>query len=210
PEFTMLEWYRQGTDYLGLMEECEQMLAGVAVRLNGQASLRYQNMDISLHPPWERLTIEDAFHRLAPLSAAEALRADRFDEMLAVHIEPRLGRKSPTILYDYPAAVGSLARNKQTNMGLAERFEIYIGGLELANGFSELNDETEQRTRFLKTEQERQALGKPRLPLPEKFLGDLKQLPDSAGIAFGIDRLAMLFADKTCIDDVSAWSPEEL
>jgi lysyl-tRNA synthetase class 2 len=210
PEFTMLEWYRQGTDYFGLMEECEHMLATVAVQLSGRASIRYQNTDISLQPPWERLTVEDAFSRFASLSATEALRADRFDEMLAVHIEPQLGRELPTILYDYPAALGSLARNKQTNRGLAERFEIYIGGLELANGFSELNDETEQRTRFLKIGQERRTLGKSRLPLPEKFLNDLKRLPDSAGIAFGIDRLAMLFADKTCIDDVSAWSPEEL
>ena len=210
PEFTMLEWYRQGADYRDLMEECEWLLSEVAGHLKGQPSLRYRNTEISLRPPWERLTVEEAFRRFAPLSASEALRVDRFDELLAIHIEPLLGKERPTILYDYPAALGSLARLKREDPTLAERFEIFIGGLELANGFSELNDETEQRKRFLKTQQERHGLGKAIYPIPEKFLQDLPCLPDSAGIAFGIDRLAMLFADTAEIDDVSTWTPEEL
>jgi elongation factor P--(R)-beta-lysine ligase len=210
PEFTMLEWYRRGTDYRGLMEECEEMISGVAGHLNGRPALRYRNTEISLHPPWERLTVAEAFRRYAPLSAGEALRDDRFDELLAIHIEPHLGKERPTILYDYPAALGSLARLKREAPTLAERFEIYIGGLELANGFSELNDEAEQRRRFLKTQQERRGLGKATHPIPEKFLQDLLCLPDSAGIAFGIDRLAMLFTDAAEIDAVSAWTPEEL
>jgi len=210
PEFTMLEWYRRDADYRDLMEECEAMISAVAGHLNGRPSLRFRNTEISLYPPWERLTVEEAFRRYAPLSAVAALRDDRFDELLAIHIEPHLGTERPTILYDYPAALGSLARLKHEDPTRAERFEIYIGGLELANGFSELNDEAEQRRRFLKTQKDRSGLGKAAYSLPEKFLHDLKRLPDSAGIAFGIDRLAMLFADAAEIDAVSAWTPEEL
>jgi len=210
PEFTMLEWYRRDADYRDLMEECEAMISEVAGHLNGRPSLRFRNMEISLHPPWERLTVDEAFRRYTPLSVSEALRDDRFDELLAVHIEPHLGTEKPTILYDYPAALGSLARLKREDPALAERFEIYIGGLELANGFSELNDETEQRQRFLKTREDRSGLGKVTYPIPEKFLHDLQCLPESSGIAFGIDRLAMLFADAAEIDAVSAWTPEEL
>ena len=206
----MLEWYRRDTDYRDLMKECEAMISAVAGHLNGRPSLRYRNREISMHPPWERLTIEEAFRRYAPLSVSEALRNDRFDELLAVHIEPYLGTEKPTILYDYPAALGSLARLKRDDPALAERFEIYIGGLELANGFSELNDEAEQRQRFLKTQEVRSGLGKVTHPIPEKFLQDLQSLPESSGIAFGIDRLAMLFADTAEIDAVSAWTPEEL
>ncbi len=210
PEFTMLEWYRRDADYRDLMEECESMISDVAGHLNGRPSLRYRNREISLNPPWERLTVEEAFRRFAPLSVNEALRVDRFDELLAIHIEPCLGTEKPTILYDYPAPLGSLARLKRKDPTLAERFEIYIGGLELANGFTELNDDAEQRQRFLKTQEVRSRLGKAAHPLPEKFLQDLQHLPDSAGIAFGIDRLAMLFADAAEIDAVSAWTPEEL
>jgi lysyl-tRNA synthetase class 2 len=112
-------------------------------------------------------------------------------------------------LYDYPASHAALSRLKNNNSGLAERFELYIGGLEVANAFSELTDADEQALRFEKEQQKRQQLGKTVYPMPEKFLKALRHMPRSAGIALGVDRLVMLFTNKTSIDEVTAFTPEE-
>jgi lysyl-tRNA synthetase class 2 len=116
----------------------------------------------------------------------------------------------PAILMDYPAEAASLARLKPGDPTVGERFELYAGGLELANGFSELNDPLEQRARFLEANDKRLRSGLPPLPLPEPFLADLGDMPPAAGIALGIDRLVMLCADADRIDDVIAFTPEEL
>jgi lysyl-tRNA synthetase class 2 len=125
-------------------------------------------------------------------------------------IEPRLGRPKPTFLYDYPSSLAALARIKSGNSMVAERFELYIAGIELANAFSELTDVREQELRFQKEKKRREQLGKAVYPLPEKFLQSLPSMPESAGIAFGIDRLVMLFCNQTTIDGVVAFTPEEL
>jgi len=210
PEFTMLEWYVAGFDYRQLMEQCEEMLKAVAGDSGCGNKITWQGKMINLTAPWERITVGDAFKKYAPVTVEQALIEDNFDEVLTKHIEPNLGVVQPLFLYDYPARLGALAKLKNGNQSVAERFELYIGGLEIANGFSELTDEQEQRRRFEEAQKLRAQKGYAACPLPEKFLASLDQLPEAAGIALGIDRLAMLFADKTSIDDVITFPPENL
>ncbi len=210
PEFTILEWYRGGTDYRTLMGDCEVLIKGVARELGFDGAFPRQGRRIRLEVPWERITVRDAFLRFASMTDAEALRRDCFDEILACEIEPRLGMEAPVFLYEYPAELGALARVKETDPGIAERFELYIAGLELANAFSELTDAEEQRRRFEKALEDRRRDHRPAYPMPERFLSTLSQMPPSAGIALGVDRLAMLFADTCRIEDVVAFTPESL
>ena len=140
----------------------------------------------------------------------EALEQDLFDELMVEKIEPRLGLGKPSFLYDYPSQRGALARLRRDDPTLAERFELYVGGLELANAFSELTDPEEQRKRFQLEEAYRRSKGKPPYPLPEKFLSELEEMPPSAGAALGVDRLVMTFLDAETIDEVVAFTPEDL
>ncbi|HOD29233.1 MAG TPA: EF-P lysine aminoacylase EpmA [Syntrophales bacterium] len=210
PEFTMLEWYRQAGDYRDLMADCEALLPFVLEALGREAALVYRGERIDLAAPWERLSVAEAFRRFTRLSPEEALWNGCFDERMALDIEPRLGRGRPTFLYDYPAACASLARRKDADPGLAERFELYIAGLEMANGFSELTDVAEQRDRFAQARAERERLGKADYPTAGPFLAALGAMPPAAGIALGVDRLAMLLADADSIDGVVAFVPEDL
>lgn len=210
PEFTILEWYRGGTDYRTLMGDCEDLITGVARGLGFDGSFPWQGHRIRLEVPWERITVREAFMRYATMTDAEALRKDRFDEILACEIEPALGVESPVFLYEYPVELGALARVKEDDPRIAERFELYVAGLELANAFSELTDAGEQRRRFEKTLLDRRQNHRPLYPMPERFLSALPQMPPAAGIALGVDRLAMLFADKSRIDDVVAFPPDSL
>ena len=206
PEFTLLEWYRSDADYLALMNDCEALLR----TLLPAGGLKMREKEISLAAPWQRLTVAEAFVTYASLPLAQALAADRFDELLTNEVEPRLGQERPTFLYDYPAGLAALARRKAAEPELAERFELYIAGFEVANAFSELTDPVEQRQRFIADEAARRTQGKEPLPLPEKFLAELVNLLPSAGIALGVDRLVMLLTGAATIDDVVAFSPEEL
>jgi len=133
-----------------------------------------------------------------------------FDEIMAFDIEPNLGIEQPAFLFDYPAPLASLARLKQDNPQRAERFELYLAGMELANGFTELTDPMEQRTRFEKEMAIRKKAGKAPMPMPEPFLADLSKIGEAAGIALGLDRLVMLFTDSRSIDQVVAFTPESL
>lgn len=206
PEYTMLEWYRAGTDYRQLMEECEELLQTLAA----EGSLQWQGRRVDLAPPWERLTVADAFARWAGMSPEEALAADRFDELIALQIEPHLGWPKPVFLCEYPASLAALARRKAGDPTVAERFELYVAGLELANAFSELTDADEQRQRFEGEEESRRAAGQPPYPVPELFLQELACMPEAAGIALGIDRLVMLLTGAETIDEVVAFTPEIL
>ena len=210
PEMTMLEWYAVGETYRDLMTRCEELVLHVAQGLGADRSLLYQGLTIDLAPPWERLSVADAFTRYGSLSMPAALAQGRFDAIMGLEIEPRLGLERPVFLYDYPAEHGSLARLKPEDPCLAERFELYIGALELCNGFSELNDASEQRRRFAAEQARMQARGAPVHRLPEKFLAALAHMPACAGNALGIDRLVMLFTDAAAIDEVVAFAPEEL
>jgi len=210
PEMTMLEWYAVGNDYRHLMDECEQLLRAVARELGRGDQIVYQGNEVSLANGWPRLTVEEAFDRYAPVSAAQALREGRFDEIMGLVIEPQLGRTQPVFLCDYPAACAALARLKPDNPAVAERFELYVAGLELCNGFTELVDVAEQRQRFEEALWQRRKLGKRAYPMPESFLADLARMPAAAGNALGLDRLVMLFADAATIDQVVAFTPETL
>jgi lysyl-tRNA synthetase class 2 len=210
PEFTLLEWYGAGMDYFDMMAECENLLRFVARSLGSEDALIYQGHKVDLNLPWERLTVAEAFHLYASQSLEKALLNDRFDETMAFEIEPRLENERPVFLYDYPAQKGALARLKPDNPHVAQRFELYICGLELCNAFSELIDTEEQRRRFEIDRQVRAASGKKEFPMPEKFLQAMGDMPPAAGNALGIDRLVMLFADAARIDEVVAFTPEEL
>jgi len=207
PEYTMLEWYLAGVDYTALMSECEALLAAL---IPAGKLMTCSGGTIDLAPPWERLGVAEAFARHGSLSLEEALAVGRFDEIIAFEIEPRLGLKKPTFLTEYPTPLAALARKKPGNPAVAERFELYIAGLELANAFSELTDPVEQRQRFEREEAQRRTSGKPPYPSPEKFLHELENMPEAAGIALGVDRLVMLLTAAETIDEVVAFTPEEL
>jgi lysyl-tRNA synthetase class 2 len=210
PEMTMLEWYAAGQTYADLMNGCEELIRRIARGLGIGDILNYQGLTVALSPPWPRLSVADAFRRFASVSAEEALAEGRFDEIMGLEIEPSLGRERPIFLIDYPAEKASLARLKPGQPEVAERFELYIGGLELCNGFSELNDAAEQRRRFAAEREMIRKAGGAVYPFPEKFLEALAHLPPCAGNALGVDRLVMLFCDAAAIDEVVAFTPEEL
>jgi elongation factor P--(R)-beta-lysine ligase len=210
PEFTMLEWYAAGFDYHQLMDQCEALLIAAFKDSGHHQDIVWQNKTIYLVSPWERITVADAFFRYAPVTLEEALIQDKFDEIMVEYIEPCLGIERPTFIYDYPAKLAALAKLKESNSAFGERFELYIGGLELANGFSELTDAKEQRQRFEEALKLRSAKNWARYEMPEKFLQALPTMPQSAGIALGIDRLVMLLANTCQIDDVVAFTPEML
>ncbi len=210
PEFTLLEWYRSESDYKALMEECQALIQTLAGSMGMGRKILFRGQEIDLTAPWERITVQEAFQAHAEISMKEALDSDLFDEMMAGKIEPNLGIRKPTFLYDYPAERAALARLKPGDRTTAERFELYRGGLELANAFSELIDPEEQRKRFELENSTRRSLGKAVYPLPEKFLDEMDGMKPSAGIALGVDRLVMVFLDAETINDVVAFTPEEL
>ncbi|GAM11555.1 elongation factor P--(R)-beta-lysine ligase [Geobacter sp. OR-1] len=210
PEFTMLEWYRADADYTRLMTDCENLLTALAAACGLNDDLQVQGREVRLAKPWQRLTVAEAFARFSDSSVDAALASDRFDEIMTDAIEPMLGIGQPTFLYNYPSERGALARLHGADQSVAERFELYIGGIELANGFSELTDAIEQRRRFEQEEQYRRSSG--RIPYPEanKFLAELPAMPPAAGIALGVDRLVMVMLDAAEIDAVVAFTPEDL
>lgn len=209
PELTLLEWYTADADYQDMMLQTRQLIKFI-VKRTGRNSLCYQGDRVDLAGPWERLTVAQAFARHGSLTMDRALETGRFDEILGLEIEPVLGRERPVFLTDYPAVCGALAKCKDTDPKIAERFELYICGLELCNAFSELCDPAEQRSRFVNAQAQRAAAGKNRYPIAEKFLSALADMPAAAGNALGLDRLVMLVSDTAAIDDVVAFTPEEL
>jgi len=210
PELTLLEWYTAGHNYLDMMNQCEDLVRFVAQHAGFGNAISYQGQNIDLKGPWNRMSVTAAFDTFASISLETALLNNCFDEKMAAEIEPHLGHQKPLFLYDYPASSGALARLKPADQKLAERFELYIGGLELCNAFSELIDPMEQTKRFEHEQKIRRHSEKQLYPMPEKFLDALEYMPEAAGNALGIDRLVMLFADTAKIDDVVAFVPEEL
>jgi elongation factor P--(R)-beta-lysine ligase len=208
PELTMLEWYARDHTYLDLMKQCEELISFIAGRLNIDNTLIHQGKTINLNSPWQKITVEEAFRRYSDITVTEALQSNQFEEIMSFKIEPHLIQ--PSFLYDYPYSLASLARLVPANPKLAQRMEFYIAGIELANGFTELTDAQEQRQRFHRENLIREKQKRIPLPMPEKFLEDLKNMPEAAGIALGVDRLVMLFCNAVSIDEVVTFTPEDL
>jgi len=225
PEFTMLELYRAHTDYRGIMEDLEQTVAHAARAVTGGTRVEAGGRAIDLTPPFERLTVEEAFRKRLGIELAAcdgdagrlrtALRAasldagrdgDSFDDLFfrafLDRIEPGLGLDRPVYLIDWPAPMAALSRLKPDDPRFAERFELYAGGLELANGFSELTDAVEQRRRLLEEQAFRARIGRPVYPLDEQFLAALPRMPEAGGVALGLDRLLMLLIGGRSLADV--------
>ncbi|OGO07514.1 MAG: EF-P lysine aminoacylase GenX [Chloroflexi bacterium RBG_13_57_8] len=209
PEFIMLEWYRAGADYTQIIEDTEQLIISIAAGLGVENhETIYQGQKIDIRPPWPRVTVRDAFLKAAgwdPVAGPDSLR---FDTDFVLKVLPSFSPRRPTVLIDYPAPMASLARLKPADPLIAERAEVFIGGLELANAFSELTDAKEQEKRFREAIEKIKIERGQMMPLPDKFLEALPHLPPCGGIALGVDRLVMLFCDASSIDDVMAFAEE--
>lgn len=234
PEFTLLEWYRANEPYERLMADCAAILRTAAEAANARR-LRYRGRDCDPLAKPERLAVADAFARfvgialmqtlpddpqahpypypLALEAAAAGVRvaaddtwSDIFSRILTDRIEPHLGIGRPTILFDYPASEAALARRKPSDPRLAERFELYCCGVELANAFEELTDPAEQRRRFEAAMAEKEHIYGERYPLDADFLLALAKMPPASGIALGLDRLVMLATGATRVEQVM-WTP---
>jgi lysyl-tRNA synthetase class 2 len=227
PEFTLLEFYAAPGDAALLMEHVEQVIAEAAQKLRGGLRVparqqRGSRKELDLTPPYERLTCQQAFVQFAgfdplPLDAAAMAQVSRtagvrvadgtswddaFTQVLLELIEPALGLDRPVFLCDYPASQAALAKVNPLDPRVAERFELYAGGLELCNGFSELVDAAEQRRRFEDEQRQRRELGRDVFPLDEQFLAALPSMPPAGGVAVGVDRVLMLLLGLREISEV--------
>jgi lysyl-tRNA synthetase class 2 len=212
PEFTILEFYRAGAGVEGIMRDTEQLVARLT---GGSVTLGERRFD--LNPPFPRMTVCDAFERYAGIAPDETLRLaaedeDTFFEKLAFTVEPALAELPHGVfLHEYPTTQASLARRKPGEPRVAERFELYVAGVELCNGFGELTDPVEQRARFERDQADRARAGKTVYPIDERFLEALERgLPESGGNAIGFDRLVALACGTTAIKDVIAFTADEL
>ena len=203
PEFTLLEWYRAGAGYLEILADAKALLAFLARELRGATDFDWQGKPVSFAQDlWEKFTVSQAFIQQAGWDPAQKFDADRFDLDLVTRVEPALPADRPVVLIDYPAPLAALARRKPDDPARAERWELYLGGVELANAYSELTDPSEQRARFAEANAQREKRGEKPYPLDEAFLAALAQLPPSGGIALGVDRLLMILADADALDGV--------
>jgi elongation factor P--(R)-beta-lysine ligase len=207
PEFTLLEWYRANADYYALQQDCQQFLKAVCRATDRWTGWDYQGQKLDARGEWQSYTVREAFLEFAGWDPCLDSDPTRFDIDLVEKVEPRLGFPQPSILKEYPAGQAALARLKPNDPSVAERFELYWAGIELANAFSELIDPREQRLRFEATIEMRRQAGAPPGTLPERFLDAMTNLPPCAGIAFGLDRLVMLLADADSLDEVVAFPP---
>jgi elongation factor P--(R)-beta-lysine ligase len=197
PEFTLLEWYRSFAEAARVMTDTEELVAGICDAVTGQHSVQRGALRIALRPPFERLSVRDAFAEFAGVSDAVQLAlADeaRYFEIMVSQVEPALARyPRPVFLTEYPASQAALARRCEHDPSVAQRFELYLGGVELCNGYGELTCPREQRARFEADQRQRNERGLPALPIDEQFLQALQEgMPPAAGNALGFERLLAL------------------
>lgn len=212
PEFTILEFYRAHAGVAHVMQDTEQLVARVS---GGACTIGGRRIDLT--PPFVRMPFVDAFARFGDTSPEETLRlaAEDEDELflrLVDRVEPALAALDHAVFVtEFPSTQASLARKKPEDPRVAERFELYVAGVELCNGFGELTDPVEQRARFEKDQALREQLGKPVYPIDERFLAALERgLPPCAGNAIGLDRLVAICAGTTRLRDVTAFVDDEL
>ena len=207
PEFTMLEWYRVGANYLDVMRDFEDLF----IKIAGKNELNYQGETYNLKKPWPRISFKDAFEKYAGLDVLKVPDGD-FYKIYFNEIEPKLMKlKKPYFVYDYPISQASLSRPSKKDPRFAERFEVFLAGVELGNCFSELTDAKEQKKRFEKDLAERKALGKTVYPIDGDLINALKSgLPEVSGIAVVVDRIIILAADVPEISDIITFPSKEI
>jgi lysyl-tRNA synthetase class 2 len=207
PEFTILEWYRVNANYFDIMNDFEDLFLNIV----GKNKLNYQGEVYDLTKPWPRITFAEAFEKYANKKLADVKDED-FYKIFFNEVEPKiLESKKPVFLYDYPISQASLARPKNEDPRYAERFEVFIAGVELGNCFSELTDAGLQHKRFEADLAERKAKGKTDFPIDEDFINALKSgMPEASGIAVGVDRLIMLAADVPTVSDTIFFPDNEM
>jgi lysyl-tRNA synthetase class 2 len=215
PEFTMLEWYRAWGGVESVMHDTEALVSGVVRALRGEASVHAGGRFVDVTPPFDRVTVRQAFRAHAGIEDAAALAADdpdRYFQVFVDSVEPALAaRPRALLLCEFPVTEAALARPCPHDPTVAERFEAYVAGVELCNGFGELTDPCEQRRRFEMELERRKRAGEPLYPIDEKFLAALEEgLPPCAGNALGVDRLVALAAGTREIADVTAFPARSL
>jgi lysyl-tRNA synthetase class 2 len=205
-EFTMLEWYRAGAPYRHVMDDCVA-LARVAATETGGA-LRWKDRVCDPRAEPQRISVREAFIRYSPQAGISEppLSPDEFSKRIVTDIEPNLGSPALTLLHEYPISEAALAQRTQHDPSVAERFELYACGVELANGFGELTDPAEQRARLVADMAEKQKRYGKSWPIDENFLAALAHMPPASGVALGFDRLVMLASGARSIQDV-LWAP---
>jgi lysyl-tRNA synthetase class 2 len=234
PEFTIMEWYRAEADYTDVMKDCENMFLFILeqVKKRKDGILEYQGKKYDISTPWERVSMAEAFQKYAGIDTDTLLSEEKltaaarkkgytidaettweslYNQIFLNEIEPHLGQTKPTIVYDYPASQAALSRKKENDPRFAERFEFYVGGVELGNAFSELTDPDEQEKRLLEEEKLRKELGKIVYEHDPDFIDALRVgMPRSSGIAVGIDRIVMLFVDAPSIKETLFFPVEDM
>ncbi len=203
PEFTMLEWYRAYADYTDILLDTKILISSIIAEVMGTKIIPFGSRKIDFSGQWDCVSVSEAFLLHAGWDPLKKFDQDRFDVDLVSKVEPALPRDRPIVLKDYPVEAAALALLSEMPVPHAERWELYIGGMEIANAFSELTDPVEQRSRFEECAVFRASRGMPVYQLDEAFLAALeKGMPRSAGIALGLDRLLMLLVDADNIAQV--------
>ncbi len=203
PEFTMLEWYRAGADYLDMLAETKALLNSVVSETKGSLRTIYQGVEIEFGPAWDCFKVSECFLWNAAWDPVARFDEGRFFEDLVTKVEPAFALSRPTVLMDFPAQLASFARLKLDDPRVAERWELYVGGMELANAFSELTDAGEYRRRFAAAASERAAAGREVYAPDEAFLQEIGgKFPPAGGVALGVDRLVMLLCNEPSIEKV--------
>lgn len=216
PEFLLLEWYRAFEPYQAVMLDTERLLCRLCRELRGSEQLELASgARVELTPPFLRLSVREAFARHAGVADAAALAErdeDAYFQRLVDDVEPALAAyPKPVFLYEYPASQAALARRAPHDASVAERFELYLGGVELCNGYGELTDAAEQRARCELDLERRRALGRADLPLPSAFLSALEHgMPPASGNAVGLDRVIALLLGRARIDDVRPFADHRM
>jgi len=203
PEYTMLEWYETKIDYLQLLEFTADLLRFSAQKTIGSLLIEYQGQTLDLALAPQIITVRDAYKKYADVDVDQISTETEFDEIMTSQVEPCLGIGQMTFLIDYPVSRAALARLKPGDSGFAERWELYLAGMEIANAYGELTDPIEQRKRFEVAQIERSKNNFVPYPFPEDFFKVLESgMPECSGCALGVDRLTMIFTDAADIAEV--------
>ena len=203
-EFSMLEWYRTDADYFDLVKDVQGLLIYITEKLGREKTIVYNGAELDLNSI-NKISVDDAFLEFADKKLEAEPDDFEFDSLLVEKIEPKLGFGCPAVLYDYPSVFCPMTKPKKNNPERAERLEIYAAGIELANGCTEKTNYEEQVKSLKKERVLRGEMGKDSYPWPKKFLKNFKNMPECAGMALGIDRLVMLFANAEDIKDVTTF-----